>query len=115
MKNKNSQLVFSTDPEARRQIEKQQKSAPHIEAINLPPEKQQIKIALQTKRRKGKQVTMVQGFQHDTNTLNDLARKLKQFCSAGGTVKEQSIEIQGDKKKIVAKKLEQLGYQVRLI
>jgi len=115
MKNKNSKLVYSTDPELRQKIEDEQKSPSKPEAINLPPEKQQIRISLQTKGRKGKQVTLIQGFQHDANTLNDLARKLKQFCSAGGTVKEQDIEIQGDKKKIVAKKLEQLGYKIKSI
>ncbi len=112
MKNKNSQLVYSTDPELKIQIEDEQKSPSKPEVINLPPEKQQIKISLQTKGRKGKQVTVIQGFQHDMNTLNELARKLKRFCSAGGTVKGQVIEIQGDKRKLVAEKLSQLGYNV---
>ena len=115
MKNNNSKLVYSTDPEIRRQIEHEQKSASTAEAINLPPEKQQIKISLQTKGRKGKPVTLIHGFQHDANTLKYLARKLKQFCSAGGTVKGQDVEIQGDKRSVIAEKLEQLGYQVKLL
>jgi len=114
MKNKNSQLVYSTDPEIRRKIENEQKSASKPEAINLPPEQQQIIISLQKKGRKGKQVTLIQGFQHDRNTLDELARKLKQFCSAGGTVKGQDIEIQGDKRKLVSEKLSNLGYKVKL-
>ncbi len=87
--------------------------ASKTQAINLPPEKQQIKISLQTKGRKGKQVTLIQGLQHDASTLNELARKLKQFCSAGGTVKGQDIEIQGDKREVVAEKLSQIGYKVK--
>lgn len=115
MKDKNSQLVYSTDPEIRRQIENERKSKSKVEAINLPPEKQQIKISLQTKGCKGKSVTLIQGFQHNVDTLKDLARKLKQFCSAGGTVKNQDIEIQGDKRKVVAEKLELLGYKVKSV
>lgn len=115
MKNKNSQLVYSTDPDIRRQIENEQRLASKPEVINLPPEKQQIKISLQTKGRKGKHVTLVQGFQHDAETLNDLARKLKQFCSAGGTIKGQQIEIQGDKRRMMAEKLLNFGYQVKIV
>jgi len=115
MKNKNSQLVYSTDPELRRQIEQQQKSASKPDVVNFPPEKQRIEILLQTKGRKDKQVTLIQGFQHDANTLNQLARKLKQFCSAGGTVKGRDIEIQGDKRKIIAANLQQLGYQIKMV
>ena len=112
MNNKNSQLVYSTDPELRSQIEKQQQSAPKVEAINLPPEQQQLRISLQTKGRKGKSVTLIRGFQHDANTLKELARTLKQLCSAGGTVRDQAIEIQGDNRKIIADKLRQLGYKI---
>jgi translation initiation factor 1 len=115
MKNKTSQLVYSTDPDLRRKIEEGQNSASKTDVINLPPEKQQIKISLQTKGRRGKQVTLIQGFQHDSGTLNELARTLKQFCGAGGTVKGQDIEIQGDNKKLVAEKLQQLGYKVKSI
>lgn len=113
MKDENSKLVYSTDPELRQKIEERQKSASKPEVVNLPPERQQIKISLQTKGRKGKQVTLIQGFQHDASTLNDLAVKLKQFCSTGGTVKGQDIEIQGDQREVVAKKLSQLGYKVK--
>lgn len=115
MKDKNSNLIYSTDPELQRQIDADQNSLLKIEAANLPPEKQQIKISLQTKGRKGKQVTLIQSFQHDANTLNALARMLKQFCGAGGTVKDHEIEIQGDKRKVVAEKLLQLGYKTKTI
>jgi translation initiation factor 1 len=115
MKNKTSQLVYSTDPEFKRKIEAEQTSASKTDVVNLPPEQQQIKISLQTKGRKGKSVTLIQGFQHDPGMLHELARTLKQFCSAGGTVKGQEIEIQGDKRKLVAERLKQFGYKAKLI
>ena len=115
MKNKPSQLVYSTDPDLRRKIEEEQTFASKADVLNLPPEKQQIKISLQTKGRKGKSVTLIQGFQHDPGVLHELARTLKQFCSAGGTVKGQEIEIQGDKRKVLTERLKQLGYKAKLI
>ena len=115
MKKKESQLVYSTDPELQKRIQEEQSSDSKTDAVNLPPEEQQIKISLQTKGRKGKSVTLIQGFRHNPGTLNELARTLKQFCSAGGTVKDQEIEIQGDKRKMVAEKLGQLGYQIKVI
>ena len=115
MEKKQSQLVYSTDPELQKRIQEEHSSDSKTDAVNLPPEQQQIKISLQTKGLRGKQVTLIQGFQHDPGTLHELARKLKQFCGAGGTVKGQEIEIQGDKRKMVAEKLGQLGYQIKVI
>jgi len=115
MEKKQSQLVYSTDPELQKRIQEEHSSDSKTDAVNLPPEQQQIKISLQTKGLRGKQVTLIQGFQHDPGTLHELARKLKQFCGAGGTVKGQEIEIQGDKRKMVAEKLGQFGYRTKVI
>ena len=115
MKNKDSKLVYSTDPELRQKIENERKSPAKSEIVNITPDQQHIKIMLQTKGRRGKQVTLILGFQHDKNTLNELARTLKQICSAGGTVKGQDIEIQGDKRKVVVEKLMQLGYHIKFV
>ena len=115
MKKKESQLVYSTDPELQKRIQEEQSSDSKTDAVDLPPEQEQIKISLQTKGRKGKSVTLIQGFQHDPGTLNELARTLKQFCGAGGTLKGQEIEIQGDKRIMVVEKLGQLGYSTKVI
>lgn len=115
MKKKNSELVYSTDPELQKRIQEEQSAAAKSDIVDLPPEKQQIRISLQTKGRKGKSVTLIQGFQHDPCALNELARMLKQFCGAGGTVKDQEIEIQGDKRNAVGEKLIQLGYKTKTV
>ena len=111
MKDRNSRLVYSTDPETRKQI--QNNDGKNIDVRKLPPAKQTIKIFLQTKGRGGKKVTVVEGFQEGPENIKDLAKEIKQFCGTGGTVKGKIIEIQGDNRKKVAEKLEARGYKVK--
>ncbi len=71
-----------------------------------------VKVWLDTQGRKGKSVTVVSGLQHNPDAMEDIARMLKQHCGAGGTVKDRSIEIQGDQRDRVRDKLRQLNYRV---
>jgi len=75
-------------------------------------EQQDIKITT-TRRRYGKVVTIIEGFNTGDIDLDDLARKLKTKCAAGGTVKDGRIELQGDHKKKVEKTLNGLGFTVK--
>ena len=72
-----------------------------------------VRIRLDTKGRKGKSVTLVEGLQHNPATMEDIARILKQHCGAGGTVKDRLIEIQGDQRERVAEKLREMNYVVK--
>ena len=80
---------------------------------NLPPNQQQIRVEASSKGRKGKTVTIIRGFQSNAETLNDLLKKLKTQCGAGGTLKENEIEIQGNHKQKVIDYLVQLGYKAK--
>ncbi|HTX18616.1 MAG TPA: translation initiation factor [Bacteroidota bacterium] len=71
-----------------------------------------VRISMETKGRKGKIVTLISGLHHNPTTLQDLARELKQHCGAGGSVKNGTIEIQGDQRSRVAKRMGELGYRV---
>jgi predicted translation initiation factor SUI1 len=71
-----------------------------------------VRIFLDTKGRKGKSVTIVAGLQHNPATMEEIERILKQYCGAGGTVKEGNIEIQGDQRVRVAEKLKEMNYIV---
>jgi translation initiation factor 1 len=77
----------------------------------IAKEQQKIRILTDT-RRYGKVVTVVEGIDSTDIDLNDLARKLKTRCAAGGTAKEGRIELQGDHKKKVKEVLEELGFSV---
>ncbi len=72
-----------------------------------------VRIRLDTKGRKGKAVTLVEGLQHNPTTMEEIARILKQHCGAGGTVKDGQIEIQGDQRERVSEKLRQMNYIVK--
>lgn len=72
-----------------------------------------VQVFIDTKDRRGKSVTVVAGLQHNPQTLDDLARILKQYCGAGGTVKDGTIEIQGDQRMKVGEKLKMMNYVIK--
>jgi translation initiation factor 1 len=62
-------------------------------------------------RRYGKAVTVVEGFTDDAN-VGALARELKRYVAAGGTVKDGHVELQGDHRQKVIAFLRAKGYTV---
>jgi translation initiation factor 1 len=80
--------------------------------VLTPPEKQIARLAVE-KRKKGKVVTVVRGLPADENDLPALLSQLKAACGAGGTVKDDVLEIQGDHLDRVRGLLADLGYRVR--
>ena len=82
------------------------------EPVRLPPESQTARLRLE-KRPKGKLVTIVADLDPAWNDLEALASMLKSKCGAGGTVKDDWIELQGDKLGAAETALKQLGYKTR--
>lgn len=78
----------------------------------LAPEKQTAKLAVE-KRKKGKVVTVVLELSSKDNDLNELLARLKNACGAGGTLKDDTLEIQGDHLTRVRELLAEMGYRVR--
>ena len=81
---------------------------------DLPPQQQNLRIQASRKGRGGKTVTVISGFQHKPETLAALAKKLKAQCGTGGTVKDNTIEIQGDHKQTLLDLLSKLGYPAKI-
>jgi len=73
-----------------------------------------VRIRRESKGRGGKTVTLIHGVPLASAPLKDLAKKLKQRCGVGGSVKEGIIEIQGDQRDTCSAVLEGLGFQVKL-
>jgi translation initiation factor 1 len=80
----------------------------------LPPAQQNVRIQASRKGRKGKTVTVITGFQSKPETLTALLKQLKNQCGAGGTLKDQEIEIQGDHKQKILEMLTQQGYKAKI-
>jgi translation initiation factor 1 len=85
-------FVFSTDPAF--QFEKDEKE----NGETLTPQLQKLKVRLDRKHRAGKAVTLVDGFIGREEDLEDLGKKLKNFCGTGGSAKDGEIIIQGDQR-----------------
>ena len=80
----------------------------------LPISQQNLKVQASRKGRKGKTVTVISGFQAKPETLAELLKQLKNQCGTGGTVKEDTIEIQGDHTQKLVQLLAQLGYKAKV-
>ncbi len=63
------------------------------------------------KRRYGKDVTIVSGLT-DKKALDEIGTTLKKKCAAGGTIKDNKIEIQGNHLPKVKKILQEMGYAI---
>jgi len=74
-----------------------------------------IRVSWETKGRKGKGVTIIAGVPVTPEALRDLAKQLKQHCGSGGTVKDNTIEMQGDHRNFVVETLKNQGYQVKRV
>ena len=81
---------------------------------DLPPQQQNLRVQATRSGRKGKTVTVITGFQHKPETLTKLLKQLKAQCGSGGTVKNDTLEIQGNHKEKLVTLLSQLGYKVKI-
>lgn len=73
----------------------------------------QVRVALQTKGRGGKAVTVIKGLPLDALALAALGKQLRTACGSGGTVKEGVIEIQGDHVGKLIESLKSKGFAVK--
>ena len=78
-----------------------------------PQAKAQMKIYVSRdkKHRGGKQVTLIQGHEGPEEIKSELLSKLKSICSAGGSLKEGELLIQGDHVHKVIDFLIKAGYK----
>lgn len=76
-----------------------------------PASKQLARIGVE-KRKGGRLMTVIRDLRNEGNHLADLLTDLKSTCGAGGSVKEGTIEIQGDQQERIGRRLRELGYRV---
>jgi translation initiation factor 1 len=72
-----------------------------------------VRLARETKGRKGAGVTLITGLPLSDSDLIRLAKSLKARCGVGGSVKDGVIELQGDQRDKLLPLLEAEGYRVK--
>jgi translation initiation factor 1 len=72
-----------------------------------------VRVSRQTQGRAGKGVTVITGLALKAETLAALASELKRLCGSGGTVKDGSIEIQGEHRDRLVAELSRRGFTAR--
>ncbi len=96
-------VVFSTNPDYDYDHEEDATET-------LPVQQQKLRVMIDRKQRKGKEVTLVTGFIGTADDLKDLGKLLKSKCGVGGSAKDGEIIIQGNNKQKVLELLKKEGY-----
>lgn len=104
-KNKRDQrgMVYSTNPDFEFNHEDES-------VETLPPQQQKLRVLIDRKQRKGKEVTLVTGFIGNEEDLKELGKMLKSKCGVGGTTKDGEILIQGNFRDKIVELLKAEGY-----
>lgn len=102
-------IVYSTNPDMQYETDEEE------EEKTLPANQQKLRISLDKRNRKGKEVTLITGFVGTDSDLKELARRLKTRCGVGGSARGGEILIQGDFRQKLAELLKSDGYNARVV
>lgn len=106
MAKKKKNIVYSTNPDFEYEEEEN-------ELEKLPPEEQLLYVSIDRKKLKGKEVTLIEGFEGTDDDLKTLAKVLKSSCGVGGTAKDGEILIQGNFRDKIMDILAEKGYKTK--
>jgi len=106
-KKERQNVVYSTNPNFDYEHSEEE------EMDTLDPKDQDLRVQLDRKNRKGKEVTLITGFIGTEEDLKDLGKNLKSKCGSGGSAKEGEIIIQGDHRDKILKMLLDKGYKAK--
>ena len=66
-------------------------------------------------KRKGKPVTVIEGYNGTDSDFKILAKELKIYLGVGGTIKDDTILIQGDYRDTIMQLLKEKGFKVKRV
>ena len=98
-------IVYSTNPDFKYDYDGE------VKQETLPPSQQKLYVSLDRKNRKGKVVTLVEGYIGSEDDMKELGKRLKSLCGSGGTVKEGNILLQGDFRDKIITVLQNEGFR----
>jgi translation initiation factor 1 len=104
-----SKLVYSTD----RVIQLKKKPVDNALQASVRPMQQKVTVRIERKGRGGKSVTVIDGLQMRQKEKEALLKQLKTKLGTGGTVKDTSVEIQGDHRESLMAELGKMGYTAK--
>ena len=107
-KNENRTVWSSEQGDLRKQKDK------IPDTTSLPPQQQTAYLHRESSGRGGKAVTLVKNLVLSVGDMKALAKKLKEACGTGGTIKDNVIEMQGEQREKIAEVLRKLGYKVKI-
>ncbi len=102
-----SRLVYSTE----RSVPRKMKAADAIVPTSAGSARSRTIVRLDRKGRGGKAVTVVEGLRLPVSESEKLLKQLKGKLGAGGTVKNDALEIQGDHCDALMAELTSIGYR----
>lgn len=85
---------------------------PTVEPVRRAPQEQTARLGLE-KRPRGKVVTLIEALDPAGNDLAALTTRLKNACGTGGTLRDGTIELQGDRIGAAEKALQAIGYRTK--
>ena len=108
MPDEKSKLVYSTD-----RVIQLKKPVENALQASVRPMQQKVTVRLERKGRGGKSVTVIDGLQMRQKEREALLKQLKTKLGTGGTVKDASLEIQGDHRDALMAELGKMGYTAK--
>ena len=93
------------------QISEDKTKKPEVNSIWMQDEP----IICKYEKRKGKPITIIEGYTGATNDFKALAKELKTKLSVGGSFKDDKIIIQGDYRDKIMTLLKEKGFNVKRV
>jgi translation initiation factor 1 len=74
-----------------------------------------VRVGLEKKGRGGKTVSVITGLGGSAENIRLLATEIKRRCGTGGTLKDRTIEIQGDHRDLLIEILGEKGIKAKRV
>jgi len=95
--------MYSTNPDFNYEYDNEEQDA-------IDPADQNLRVLIDRKKRRGKEVTLITGFIGPEDDMKELGKLLKQKLGVGGSAKDGEIIVQGNHREKVLAILKEKGF-----